>query len=218
VSEPAFKAVGVKEDELVWLYESCDFVFALYRNRVNAERFGMEFNVALAAAMDAAYTGEVSTMPLVKHSPSTALVLYEAHDCNVDWLRQTLGLEWDVPLIAPKNSIPFSTKIVLVMNRKRSGSVNLDAYLLAMPLDAMADGCLGVNASRAFTKLAIPACVDQSKCRYENVRTALLKGVKKSTCLPEDIRTWDPVAGATMLPHGRSRAWTPETRGSTDAL
>ena len=67
--------IGVKENELVWLYEACDFVFALYRNRVNTLRFGTEFNVALAAAMDAAYKGEVSTMPLVKHSPSTALVL-----------------------------------------------------------------------------------------------------------------------------------------------
>jgi hypothetical protein len=179
VSEPSFKAIGVEETQLVWLYEACDFVFALYRNSVNRERFGTEFNVALAGAMDAVSKGQVSTMPLVKHSPSTALVLYYAHDANVDWLRQTLGLEWDVPLIAPKNSIPFGAKIVLVQNTR---SMNVEAYLHAIPLDAMADGCRTVNASQAFTKLA--------SFPYEDVWTALLRDVKKSTCLPEDIQTW----------------------------
>jgi hypothetical protein len=184
VSEPSFAAIGVQETDLVWLYEACDFVFGLYRNSVNKERFGMEFNVALAAAMDAASKGMIKrhrypTMPLVKHSPSTGLVLYEAHDCNVDWLRQTLGLEWDLPRIAPKNSVPFSTKIILVQN---THSANVEAYLYAIPLEAMADGCRAMNASHAFTKLA--------SLPYDKARAALLGDVKKSTCLPEDIRMW----------------------------
>eukprot|EP00928_Gymnodinium_smaydae_P046899 TRINITY_DN31270_c0_g1_i1.p1 TRINITY_DN31270_c0_g1~~TRINITY_DN31270_c0_g1_i1.p1 ORF type:complete len:539 (+),score=64.82 TRINITY_DN31270_c0_g1_i1:211-1827(+) len=193
VEQTMYHHLGVNPHLVPSLMRICVTLWAVNMNSVNRGR-NVNFAIQLLSSMQQAVSGEASTLDAVHHAPSASIVMYMAHDYNVEMLRQILGAEWSIDesgracqgsAFCTYNAKPYHTRLnVEVLKQADSDRhfVRVSVFLVMLAqAKASCTAAQGLTVEENLRVLDIPKALcpsfdDSTKlCPWEEFQDLLIR-------------------------------------------
>eukprot|EP00928_Gymnodinium_smaydae_P096042 TRINITY_DN8392_c0_g1_i2.p1 TRINITY_DN8392_c0_g1~~TRINITY_DN8392_c0_g1_i2.p1 ORF type:complete len:568 (-),score=45.67 TRINITY_DN8392_c0_g1_i2:69-1772(-) len=192
VEKTLYHNLGVDPKMVPRLMKICAGLWAINMSPVNRGR-NVELAIQLLSSMQQAVSGKKSTLDAVHHPPQDNVVMYMAHNFNVDVWRQILGVQWSLnesgwgcqdSASCVSNADPFHVRLNMEIVKKTSGEshfVRISVFQVMLPqtkASCTGDHALNVEENLHFLDMPKTLCpsFDPSTklCPWEEFESLLI--------------------------------------------